>query len=159
MALGVHECEKAVKASQPRTRRHPEPGTLAGRYARQRGRGLNLLLVLAGAVTAAVAVGWLIWVMVYYARPQVQSGLIAFEITSKHSAEATFTVRRSDPDVTASCLLRAYAPDHSIVGELNFEIDSSALLEVTMTKQLRTERKATSVTMIGCRADGQTRRR
>ena len=133
------------------------PLILAGRYGRS-GRGVNVLLALVGAAVVVIAIGWLVWVMVYYTRPQVQSGLIAFEITSKHSAEATFTVSRNDTDVIASCLLRAYAPDHSIVGELNFEIGSSAPREATMTKELRTERKATSVTMVGCRADGQIRR-
>jgi hypothetical protein len=97
--------------------------------------------------------------MLYHARPQVQSGLIGFEVKGAHSAEATVTVVRRNRDVAATCLLRAYARDHSIVGELNFSVTSASETELTTTKTVRTERKATSVTMVGCRATGQSRPR
>ena len=56
--------------------------------------------------------------------------------------------------MVASCTLRAFAEDHSTVGELAFEpVDGRN--EVT----LRTERRATSVTLLGCTAPGQPRPR
>lgn len=112
---------------------------------------------MAIGLLAALGIAWLAWVMTYYAQPMVQSGLIAFEVTGKHAAQGTVTVRRRDRDVEASCLLRAYARDHTIVGELNFQVTPASPTEVTVTKTLRTEREATSVTIVGCRADGQLR--
>ena len=106
---------------------------------------------------ATLGVAWLAWVVTYYAQPMVQSGLIGFEVTGKHAAQGTMTIQRRDRGVEASCLLRAYAPDHTIVGELNFGITAASPRQVTVTKRLRTERKATSVTIVGCRADGQPR--
>ena len=114
-----------------------------------------MLLGLVGAL----AIGWLGWTMLYYARPQVQSGLIGFDVKGAHRADAIVTVVRRNRDVAATCLLRAYARDHSIVGELNFAVTSRSPTEATTTKTLRTERKATSVTMVGCRAAGQSRPR
>ena len=115
------------------------------------------MLVVAIGLVATLGVAWLAWVAIYYAQPMVQSGLTAFEVTSKHAAQGTVTVQRRDRTVEAWCLLRAYAPDHTIVGELNFEVTAASPSQVTVTKRLRTERKATSVTIVGCRADGQPR--
>ena len=59
-----------------------------------------------------------------------------------------------EDDVVASCTLRAFADDHTTVGELAFEpVDGRN--EVTV----RTERRATSVTLLGCTAPGQPRPR
>ena len=64
------------------------------------------------------------------------------------SASAVVTVSLDD-DVVASCRIRAFAEDHTTVGELAFEpVDGRN--EVTV----RTERRATSVTLLGCTAAG-----
>lgn len=106
-----------------------------------------------------MALAWLVWVMMFYGRPLVQSGLVAFDVMGEHRVEATVTVVRKEPDVMASCLLRAFAADHTIVGELNFTVGRSQPEELTLTRTIRTEREATSVSMEGCRADGRSRRR
>lgn len=108
---------------------------------------------------AAASLGWVIWVILFHGRPLVRADLVSFRVDGQHSAEATMTVVRRTADVDASCLLRAQAEDHSIVGELNFSVDSTAPATVTLTKSIRTERKATSVQLLGCVADGQTQRR
>ena len=117
------------------------------------------LAVSGVVVVAAVALGWLLWVMLFHGRPLATSELVTFEVAGEHSAEATMTVVRRSADVEASCLLRAQAADHSIVGELNFEVDSSRPTSTTLTRTVRTEREATSVILVGCIADGQIRRR
>ena len=57
-------------------------------------------------------------------------------------------VELKDEDVRASCVLRAFAEDHTVVGELSFtpEYGAAQPFEVVM----RTERQATSVEPIGC---------
>jgi hypothetical protein len=117
-------------------------------------------LVTAGVVLLAlVAVAWLAWVIAFHGRPLVRSDLVSFDVRGEHAAAATFTVVRRSEDVEASCLLRATAADHSIVGELNFTVDAGSPETSTLTREVRTERAATSVALLGCVAEGQNQRR
>lgn len=106
-----------------------------------------------------VFLGWLGWVMITHGNPAVTSSLVSFDVVDQHTATATFTVVRRSADVEASCLLRAQAPDHSVVGELNLAVGPGGDEVSTLTETLRTEREATSVSVVGCRAEGQNQRR
>ena len=116
------------------------------------------LVVVAVAVLAAVALGWLLWAMWFHARPLARAELVSFEAPTEHAVTATVTVVRRDEDVEASCLLRAFAEDHSVVGELHFTVDSSQAATATLAQEIRTEREATAVESLGCVADGQNKR-
>jgi hypothetical protein len=113
-----------------------------------------VVVVLAGA-----ALSWLGWVMLSHGRPLVQSDLVGFEPVDEHGVSATFTVVRRDEDVAASCLLRAVAADHAIVGELDVAVGPGGETTQTLERTVRTERAATSVDVVGCTAEGQSRRR
>ncbi len=111
------------------------------------------VLLLVVVVVAAAFLGWLAWTAVFHANPVVESELTSYEVVDDGSASAVVTVSLAD-DVVASCRIRAFAEDHTTVGELAFEpVDGRN--EVT----LRTERRATSVTLLGCTAPGQPRPR
>ena len=134
-----------------------EPG-VAQRYGI--GHPLRRPLVIAGVVVLGVgALAWLIWVMHFHGRPMVQSELVSFSVAGEHTAEASLTVVRRAQEAPASCLLRAQAVDHSIVGELNFTVGPSEPASTTLTKSIRTEREATTVYLVGCVAEGQSQRR
>ena len=110
--------------------------------------------VIAGAalVVAAFA-GWLVWATLFQATPAVESEQVGYEVIDDNHASAVVDVSLGD-GVVASCTLRAVAEDHSTVGELAFEpVDGRN--EVTV----RTERRATTVTLLGCTAPGQPRAR
>ena len=112
-------------------------------------------LVIAGIVVlAVVGLSWLLWVVLFHGRPQVTSAMVGFDIDGQHAAVARYTVVRRDATVPASCLLRAYADDHSVVGELTVPVDSPSGT-VTMSSTVRTERRATTVDLVGCTAEGQ----
>ena len=97
--------------------------------------------------------GWLVWATLFHASPAVESEPVAFEVLDENTARAVVSVSLED-GVVASCTLRAFAEDHSTVGELAFEpVDGRN--DVTV----RTERLATSVTLLGCTAPGQPRPR
>ena len=84
-------------------------------------RGRRPLVVVLIAVLVAAAAAWLAWVLVFQTRPQVR----------------------------ASCLVRAQAADHAVVGELTVPVTSGpATRRVTAT--LRTERRATGADVVGC---------
>ncbi len=145
-------------ASTEPARTDPNPTDLAQRYGAP-GRVRRSLLIGMGAAIGTAAMAWLVWAMLSYARPLTSSEQIAFDVVDQHTAEATVTVVRRNAEVKASCLLRALAADHSIVGELSFPVGPSQPATTTLTKTVRTEREATSVFMVGCVANGQTRPR
>jgi hypothetical protein len=114
--------------------------------------------VLAGAVVlAAVFLGWLGWAVYEHSTPEVTSELESFTVVDDHTVTAVLVVTLGDADVEASCTLRAYAVDHTTVGELTFTPDPTDGRRQVET--IRTERRATSVESIGCTAPGQDRPR
>jgi Tfp pilus assembly protein PilW len=131
---------------------------LAERYG-SAGRLQRRLLAAAVAVLAVAGLVWLSWAMLFHGRPAVESRLVAFDVDGEHAVDARFTVVRRDADVAAGCLLRAFAEDHSVVGELNVAVRPSDATTHTVSTTVRTERRATSVQLVGCVADGQSRRR
>jgi uncharacterized protein DUF4307 len=135
---------------------HPAPD-LAERYGAP-SRHRRPLLVAGVALLAAAGVAWVVWVSVFHSRPEVTSELVGFEVAGQHTATATFTVVRRDADVRASCLLRAVAADHAVVGELTVAVDSGPASS-SVRSTVRTERRATSVDLVGCIAPDQSRRR
>ncbi|GEP38002.1 hypothetical protein NPS01_16650 [Nocardioides psychrotolerans] len=115
-------------------------------------------VVLIAAVTvSALFLSWLAWVTWLQATPPVDSELISFDVIDDHTATAVVQVELADDSVEATCLLRAFAEDHTVVGELSFVPDAAAGNRVEQT--VRTERLATSVESIGCTAEGQSRPR
>jgi hypothetical protein len=109
-------------------------------------------------VVGVLAVAWLAWAGWSQSTPDVESNLESFEVVDSHSVEATVVVDIRSEGVTANCLARAVGTDHSVVGERNFEVTGdtgASRRDVT----LRTERRATSVELIGCTTPDQSRPR
>ena len=130
---------------------------MAGRYGDQTPRRRRAV-ILASGVIGVLALAWLAWAGWSQSTPDVESNLQSFEVVDSHSVEATVVVDIRSEGVTANCLVRAVGTDHSVVGERNFEVtgDSGASRhDVT----LRTERRATSVELIGCTSPDQSRPR
>ncbi len=125
---------------------------LAQRYGApsrwQRPATIALALVL-----AAVGLSWLTWTAWFHSTPDVSSELITFKVTSDHATESTVRVKLQD-EVDATCRLRAFAEDHTPVGELAFTPTDG-----TNEVLIRTERRATTVEKLGCTAAGQPRPR
>jgi hypothetical protein len=111
------------------------------------------VVVAVATAVAAVALVWLGWVAWFHGTPAAESELIGFEVSGDHQVAATLRVSL-DGDVEATCRLRAYADDHTTVGELAFT-PTDGLNEVVV----RTERRATTVEKLGCTAPGQNRPR
>jgi len=110
---------------------------------------------VASAVVAVAFLAWLGWAAWAHTDPEVDSGLESFSVHGEHAATANVTVRLRDADVDARCLLRAYAADHTVVGELSFAPKYGAPQPLVET--VRTERRATSVELVGCTTPGQPR--
>ena len=67
--------------------------------------------------------GWLGWTAFVHSTPEVESELVTFDIVDDHTATALISVDRRDDDVEATCLVRAFAEDHSVVGEQSWTPD------------------------------------
>ncbi len=132
-------------------------GDLADRYGRpSRARRPVLLLVIGVLVLAAAA--WLVWVTTFHSRPAVTSELVGYDVRGQHAVVASYQVVRHDADVRATCLLRAVASDHAVVGERSVLV-AGRTADERVTTTVRTEREATSVDLVGCTASGQSRQR
>ncbi len=131
---------------------------LATRYGTP-STGRRRLTAVTAAVVALLALGWVGWAALSAADPEVTSDIVSWEVVDDHAATVTFRVARRDPDVEASCLLRAQARDHAIVGELNVTVGPGGEAVQRLTETVRTERLATVVDVVGCVADSQNRRR
>ena len=130
---------------------------LATRYGAPTDRRRWTVLAVALAVVALLV--WAVWTAMAWSRPEVTSELVSYDVVDDHTATATFRVVRRTSDVEASCLLRAQAADHVNVGELNVAVGPGGEAVQMLTETVRTERLATTVDVVGCTADGQSRRR
>jgi hypothetical protein len=130
----------------------PALDPLAARYGGP--RPWRRAAVVAGSVLlAAVALAWLAWATWFQATPQVSSQLVGWDVVDDHSVTANVTVVLSGhPDAT--CVIRAYAADHSVVGEASYVPHGGSNVV-----QVRTERAATSVESVGCTTPDQHRPR
>jgi hypothetical protein len=126
--------------------------TLAERYGVARPWRRRVLILVAGLL-ALTFLGWLGWTVWSHSTPEVTSELETFSIDDDHSATAVLVVTLADDDVEATCILQALAEDHSVVGELSFTPDPA--LGRRQVQEVRTERRATSVSSLGCTAPGQ----
>jgi hypothetical protein len=129
--------------------------TLAERYGARRGPSRRLLAIAATVLSVAF-LGWLAWVIADQTTPEVTSELETFSVADDHEVTAVLLVKLANSDVKAQCTLRAYAEDHTTVGEWSFVPDPSTRRQ---TVDIRTERRATSVEKVGCTAPGQDRPR
>ncbi len=127
-------------------------GTRYGTPAPWRRRAL---LAGVGVVVAAFA-AWLGWATIYHSEPEVQSQLVSFDVVDARTVTATVDVEVED-GVTGLCRLRAFAEDHSVVGEIAFEVVPAE--GQRYAQQLRTDRLATSVESLGCTTTTQPRPR
>ncbi|GAA4711492.1 DUF4307 domain-containing protein [Nocardioides conyzicola] len=127
-----------------------QPTDLADRYGAP-APWRRRVLIAGSVVVAAAFLGWLGWTIWDQSTPQVRSDIVGYKIVDQHQATATVEVRLADDGVVASCTLRAFAEDHTVVGERVFvPRDGQSDLDV------RTERLATSVELLGCTAPGQS---
>ena len=125
---------------------------LERRYGTRR-PGRRLALIVVTVLLAGAALGWLVWAAIVHANPAVDADVASFDVKSVHRVDATVQVRVRDRGSAGTCLLRASAQDHSVVGEHRFRVDSSTGRETTV--RVRTERRAVTVEVVDCTpADG-----
>lgn len=135
----------------------PPAVDLADRYGRA-DAGRRRAVVLVSGLVGVVALSWLGWVAWSSSTPDVQSSLTTYDVVDDRTARATVSVTLADPDVRASCLVRAVSVDSSPVGERSFTVtgvEEPSRVDV----EVRTERRADTVRLVGCTTPDQSRPR
>ena len=110
----------------------------------------RIVLIVASAVLGVTFISWLAWAAWFHSDPAIDASLTSYEVVSDHEARAKVAARFRDADVQGSCLLRATARDHTVVGELNVTADQLRRSRGAWIP-VRTEREATSVSLVSCR--------
>jgi hypothetical protein len=128
---------------------------LAARYGAPAASRRRALVGVVVVVVLAFG-GWLTWATLDQATPDAASGDLTFDIVDDQTAIARFTVDLQD-DVVATCTVKAYAEDHTLVGAVSFEAEPDA--RGIVQQEVATERRATAVELVGCTAPGQRRPR
>jgi hypothetical protein len=114
-------------------------------------------LITTSVVVLLAFGGWLVWATVSEATPDVESELIGSDTVDEHSSTAEIRVAFGSDDVVATCKLRAYAKDGTLVGELTFTADPDTGTRYEQT--VRTERLPAYVELVGCTTPDQARPR
>ena len=120
-------------------------------------RAVALVLVVA---LVGSGIGFVGCSVIFQANPKVVSQLTMFTFPrgQQHLAVANITVARESQFTEASCRLIAIAEDHTVVGEVTVPVVDGPEKQ-SLQVEIRTERKATSVDLLGCTAPGQGRPR
>jgi len=118
------------------------------RYGTERPRR-RLVLVIGTTLLAIVFLTWLGWVAIFHSNPAIDAQVTAYDVVDSHQIKVKLLPDLRDDEVRGSCLIRATAEDHTIVGELNI---SAAELRAANGEwiPIRTERRATTVEKVRC---------
>ncbi|WP_139977955.1 DUF4307 domain-containing protein [Nocardioides litoris] len=136
----------------------PDP-VLAERYGAPSPHRRRLFVGAVVAVLVAAA-GWLAWVVLVQASPDVASGNLTFDTpTSDREITARFTIDMAEGVDEATCTLEAYGKQGAtrvLVGSRTFTVPAGT---TRVEETVATERRAEAVELVGCTAPGQQRPR
>jgi len=120
---------------------------MADRYGADR-PGLRRLGIAIGSVLVAALLGWAVWAALGTGSSSgVDADVTSYDVVSAHEVRVKVAVR--SPDTDGTCLLRATAEDHTVVGELNLTADQLRAATGSWIP-LRTERRATTAALVRC---------
>ena len=131
---------------------------LSQRYGRRPGLVVRVVALLLVAGLVAGAGTYLVWVLTDRFDVEAQGDVATYDVRSEHLTVATLEVVRASSSTEASCTLSALASDGSVVGEVTVPVTDGPERQ-TVEVELRTERRATTVTTNGCTTPDQPRAR
>lgn len=121
---------------------------LAQRYGADRPRRRGPVIAAAAVLVTALAV-WAAWAAWFQDDPSIEADVTAYDVVSTHEVRVEVAVHLGDGAVRGSCLLRATAQDHSIVGERT--MTATELRDARGSWiSIRTERRATTAAVVRC---------
>lgn len=123
--------------------------TLADRYGRPR-RANRWTIRISVALVALIGVAWVVWAAWGQSHDQVSGTLTTYHVQSDRAVQVTVTIN-PDGAHNAVCTVLALASDHSTVGLIQLHVSGGTTATETFTRIVKTERRATSAQVSGCR--------
>jgi len=130
--------------------------SLQERYGARSRTGQVVLVAVAAAAVLGLG-GWLVWAMLFHSSPEISSSEIGHEVVDDHLATIKVKIEMDDGLEGVECSVRAISVDKTVVGEQTFTPDPAD--SPVYTVKIQTERRATTVEWVGCKAEGQPRYR
>jgi HAMP domain-containing protein len=121
--------------------------SLPDRYGTARPRRGPLVIVLAVLVVGGLT-AWAVWATIT-SRPAIEATLTSYHVVSTHEIRVKVVAQFRPADVDGTCLVRASAQDHTVVGELNLTADELRAARGAWIP-MRTERRATTAELVRC---------
>ena len=126
----------------------PGGQSIASRYGTDRRRRPVVGIVLGGLLALAL-LAWAVWAGWAQGREPLEADVSSYRVVSTHEIQVQLTAHFRDDGVQGSCLVRATAADHTVVGELNVTADELRG-DSGRWMPIRTERRATTATVVRC---------
>ena len=124
---------------------------LQERYGRT-DRDRRTALIVVATTLAAIFLGFLAWVIVDQSDPAIEAELTSYEVVDANLVRIKVQARFRDDDVTGSCLFRATARDHTVVGDLNLTVAELRAAGGGWI-DMKTFDRATTVERVSCTED------
>jgi hypothetical protein len=125
---------------------------IAQRYGTDRPRRRGLVIALA-AVLGAAFLAWVAWAAWFHSDPAVNAAIVSYDVVGAHEMRVKVDAHFRDAEADGTCLVRAIAADHTVVGELN--LSAADLREAKGSWiPIRTERRATAAELVRCTDSG-----
>jgi hypothetical protein len=131
---------------------------LTERYGRRPNVAVRVVALLLVVGLVAGAGTYLVWVLTDRFDVDAQGDIATYDVRSDHLTVATLEVVRKTTTTEASCTLSALSSDGGVVGEVTVPVTDGPVRQ-TVEVEIRTERRATTVTTSGCTSPDQPRAR
>jgi hypothetical protein len=113
----------------------------------------RVAIIVATTILGVSFISWLAWAAWFQSDPAIRADLTSYDVVSTHEVKVKIEARFRNDHVQGSCLVRATASDHTIVGELNLGVAELKAFDGKWIS-IRTERRATTVALIRCMERG-----
>ncbi len=120
------------------------------RYGRP-SRSARVLLAVLVLVVVGGGLVWLVRTAVQQSSPDVNAGVVAFEVVSEQRTDVTVDVVRA-VTTAVRCEVYAQAADKQVVGERLVQLPAAPAGTERVTVTIRTERQATTAEVGSCSA-------
>jgi Domain of unknown function (DUF4307) len=110
----------------------------------------RLIAIAAIGVLAAGFLAFLVWAALANQSPGYGAAMHSYDVVGKHRVRTLISVHRA-AGTPMVCTVTAQAVDHALVGEDQVHIPAGPERDFTVVVRLKTDRRATTATVTGCR--------
>jgi hypothetical protein len=115
-------------------------------------KGRRRTLIVISSLVGALFLGWLTWVIAFRSDPAIEAEVASFDVVDAHLVRIKVETRFRSDSVKGSCLFRATAQDHTIVGDVNLTVAQMRKADGGWIA-VKTFDRATTVERISCTSD------